>query len=120
MDEEETQEGDEGVKVKYRRTDEEPTAREVEEHNMDHAKFRSWCPHCVKGKAGAYGHRAREDKEHKIPRVSVDYVFMRHKQSPGEERGNPIMILNGPKLYGLGRCHRKGYARTQRKDWLRT
>ena len=60
-------EGEEAVPVKHRRTDEEPTAREVEEHNMDHATFRSWCPHCVKGKSAAYGHKLREENEAGVP-----------------------------------------------------
>ena len=93
----EEEECEEGEKVRFRRTDEEPTSREVEEHNVDHAVIRAWCPHCVKGKAAAYGHRVREDKEHKVPRISVDYMFMHHKQSPGEERGNPILILKDSK-----------------------
>lgn len=33
-----------------------PREREVEEHNTDHRVFRSWCPHCVKGRGEAYGH----------------------------------------------------------------
>ena len=97
MDAEETEEGEEGVKVKYRRTDEEPTAREVEEHNLDHATFRSWCPHCVKGKAVSYGHRAVEDREIGVPRVSIDYMFMHDKQVPGEEKGAPILVIKDSK-----------------------
>ena len=81
MDEEEC---GEGVKVKHGRTDEEPTAREVEERNMDHAVFRSWCPHCVKGKSAAYGHRVSEAQKQGLPRISVDYMFMHREQSPGE------------------------------------
>ena len=28
-----------------------PSPKEVEEHNVTHMPFRSWCPFCVKGKA---------------------------------------------------------------------
>ena len=101
MDEEgpgEEAECEEAEQVKYRKTEDEPTAREVEEHNMDHAVFRSWCPHCVKGKASAYGHRAREDKDQGIPRVCVDYVYMDDKQEQGEEKDMPILVVKDPHL----------------------
>ena len=29
-----------------------PTPREIEEHNVTHMPFRSWCPHCVAGTGG--------------------------------------------------------------------
>ena len=53
--------GEEATRTKARRTEIVPSMREVEEHNLDHAVFRSWCPHCVKGRAEACGHRV--DKE---------------------------------------------------------
>ena len=37
-------------KQKARRKPEEPTQEEIEEHYLDHANYREWCPHCVKGK----------------------------------------------------------------------
>ena len=35
-------------RAKMRRTEAVPSDREVEDHNVDHAVFRAWCPHCVK------------------------------------------------------------------------
>ena len=46
--------GEEAVRARARKTGAVPSEREVEEHNLDHAAFRSWCPHCVKGRAGPY------------------------------------------------------------------
>ncbi len=59
--------GEEAVRTKARRTEIVPSMREVEEHNLDHAVFRSWCPRCVKGRAEAYGHRADKDKGRGVP-----------------------------------------------------
>ncbi len=36
-----------------------PSKKELENHNLDHAAFRGWCPHCVKCRTEAYGHRKR-------------------------------------------------------------
>ncbi len=42
---------EEAVRTKTRKTEVAPSMREVEEHSIDHATFRSWCPHCVNGRA---------------------------------------------------------------------
>ena len=49
--------GEESSKPKVRNAEAVPSEREVEEHNVDHGVFRSWCPHCVKDRAKAYGHK---------------------------------------------------------------
>ena len=60
---------EEVVAPKVRKVVAEPTEQEVEEHNVDHAVFRSWCPHCVKGKGVSYGHRRVEEgsEEKQVP-----------------------------------------------------
>ena len=40
-----------GIKV-----DERPSEKEVVEHELAHIPFRSWCPHCVRGRAVSAGH----------------------------------------------------------------
>ena len=35
-------------------------AKEIEEHNLTHCPFRSWCPHCVKGRAKDDAHRVMQ------------------------------------------------------------
>ena len=51
--------GEEAVRARARKTEAVPSQREVDEHNLDHGVFRSWCPHCVKGRTEAQGHRKR-------------------------------------------------------------
>ena len=54
-----------------------PTKRELEEHNITHLPFRSWCQHCVAGKAQDRPHKmnksAQMDKQ--LPEVVFDYGF---------------------------------------------
>jgi hypothetical protein len=45
----------ESAKVRY--TEPVLSTKEVEEHIVDVAVFRSWCPLCVKGRAVALGHK---------------------------------------------------------------
>ena len=35
--------GEEAVRARARKTEPVPSQREVEEHNLDHGVFRSWC-----------------------------------------------------------------------------
>ena len=54
-----------------------PTPKEIEEHNVTHMPFRSWCPHCVAGKAQERPHRKQErQSEKQIPEIVFDYGFL--------------------------------------------
>ena len=52
-----------------------PSAEEVETHNLTHLPYRSWCPHCVRGKGKTMDHR-RAGRGKTIPELHVDYCFM--------------------------------------------
>ena len=66
---------------------------EREAHEITHTPYRSWCPHCVRGRGRNTPHRLRSDdwKHSGIPKVSMDYVFM----SVADERAasNPLLIM---------------------------
>ena len=53
-------EPEEARKVVGVREEEQPS-EEVKEHMENHMPFRSWCPFCIKGKAGSAWHRKREE-----------------------------------------------------------
>ena len=65
-----------------------PTMKEWEEHMILHFPFRSWCPHCVKGRALCGPHH-RADKDgiaaEEMTTVSIDYMWM--KTQAERERG---------------------------------
>ena len=86
---------EEGVAVKIGKNEEVPTKEEVKTHMVNHIPFRSWCSHCVKGKAHSNPHRRTKAIEGGIrePVVSVDYMFMHDNQGEGEENGMPIMVV---------------------------
>ena len=68
--------GEESSKPKVRSAEAVPSEREVEEHNVDHGVFRSWCPHCVKGRAESYGHKGKKLTEEEWPTIGIDYMYM--------------------------------------------
>ena len=60
-----------------------PTKMEIEEHNCLHWPFRSWCPHCVRGKAVTSPHPRKYDevtsdglRETAVTTLSLDYCFV--------------------------------------------
>ena len=95
-DDEKEDELEEAVKVRVRRAPGEPTKKEREEHEATHIPYRDWCAHCVRGRATNRPHRAdkekedEEDKQHKVPRISMDYFFMGQQ---GERAHEYPMIL---------------------------
>ena len=66
-----------------------PSQRDVEEHNLTHSPYRSWCPVCVRSKGKEMGHRAATDKERTISEYCLDYCF------PGDEFGYKFTVLAG-------------------------
>ena len=53
----------ESIQVKSLRSPSAPSRQEVLEHSLTHFPFRSWCPHCVKGKAKASKHSVTRGTE---------------------------------------------------------
>jgi hypothetical protein len=51
-----------------------PTEEELEDHRTDHLPYRSWCDHCVQGKAPADPHRKDVGKKRRVPVLAFDYM----------------------------------------------
>ena len=73
--EEEERASEEAKKPEVLRDPGAPTPREVEEHNVTHLPFRSWCPHCVSGKAQYRHHKQREGQDKKRSQISCSTTF---------------------------------------------
>ena len=80
--------GEESARPKVRNAEAVPSESEVEEHNVDHGVFRSWCPHCVKGRAESYGHKGKKLTEKEWPTIGIDYMYMHSEQEREEEVGS--------------------------------
>ena len=84
-----------------------PTKEEVDKHRLTHRPFRSWCPHCVRGKGRADQYRkSRQRGEYRgIPKLVSDYFFIgrrrpsnrgerEHAEDEAEKEGQtPILVL---------------------------
>ena len=91
-------ESEEAVKAKLASAGRRPTEKEVEEHMNTHLPYRSWCPHCVRGKARGTMHVAVKDKEgNEIPVVGIDYMFFVKEGENEEENGMPTIVIKDSK-----------------------
>ena len=78
----------EGIAPKVIRDPGQPTAKQRQEHEVTHVPYRSWCPHCVRGRAKGRPRKRVPDQEGPdIPRAAVDYCFFTRK---GTESGKEI------------------------------
>ena len=50
--------------------------QEREAHNVTHMPFRSWCPHCVNGKAKDRPHKKQDQSEKMVPDIVFDNGFL--------------------------------------------
>ena len=70
-----------------------PSRQEMLEHNITHTPYRSWCPHCVAGKAKCMKHSQGQGLEHhEIPVVCMDYMFMGDKSEDTDGDNNGATI----------------------------
>ena len=64
------------VKIKAKPIPETVSKKDQELHQLTHLPFRSWCEHCVRGKARDDAHFARADPNTGDPRWCMDYFFL--------------------------------------------
>ena len=57
-----------------------PTRQKRLEHEVTHFPYRSWCEHCVGGKARSRPHKYESDRSDGVPVIGLDYCFMNKKK----------------------------------------
>ena len=59
-----------------------PTRKEFLDHRCTHWPFRSWCKHCVRGRAVCSPHRKKDQEakdfaqDGRVPTLSMDHCFL--------------------------------------------
>ena len=71
-----------------------PTKAEVDEHYVLRLQYRSWCKHCVAGKARSNQHATRDPEEERLGVTwSADYAFMGGEYNEQEEGMQAALIM---------------------------
>ena len=61
-----------------------PSVEEVNNHNLTHIPFRSWCPFCVAGKAKDNPHFRVDQEDSDMNILDMDYMFLSGKEPSAE------------------------------------
>ena len=70
-----------------------------EAHRVDHLPYRSWCPHCVNGKATGRQHKPRPtDQASTVPQLAFDYLHGSESTALAMGEDETIKIL-------VAKCH---------------
>ena len=89
------EEGEEATDIKLLPSPSPPSRQEMLEHNLTHWPFRSWCKHCVAGKAKASKHSpSGATAASEVPVISLDYAFMGDKDNEDTEAEDNIIDAN--------------------------
>ena len=89
-------ESEEASKSVGLRVENKPTPEEVANHELTHLPFRSWCKHCVFGRAKADFHKRVEREKNEVPKISWEYMYMRENHEgvrPEVVEGDGVPIL---------------------------
>ena len=72
-----------------------PTQQMIDDHEVSHTPFRSWCPFCVRGRGQSAGHFEVDKGDEQLPTISVDYGFLGTPDSPADEL--PVLLVKDRK-----------------------
>ena len=77
-----------------------PSQREKEEHFVSHYPFRSWCEHCIRGKAKAMKHVRVDHSDETVPVIWADYCFMNSVDDTViteevQKKHAPVLVVHG-------------------------
>ena len=75
-----------------------PTKQEVLDHLPSHWPFRSWCKHCIAGRAAGSHHQARTDEDREFarggaPTISLDHCFLGSENDEESAHSSPYLVL---------------------------
>ena len=124
---EETEEDvEEGMTAKQLSQPQAPSRRLVEQHELTHLPYRSWCVHCRRARGVAMAHRKREEeeieeKENALTTWAMDYTFLTEdfelltraeaEKPENKERVKDIVMVSDDRRTGGVKAHlveRKG------------
>ena len=74
-----------------------PSRREVEDHNLTHIPFRSWCNHCQRWRGRRKTHKRKPNEgegvdDRALTTYSIDYMYLTEEdmqRRETEEQGRP-------------------------------
>ena len=93
----------EGQQIKLKTVGRPVNQREIDEHQITHIPYRSWCKHCISGRGQSAQHRQLQCRDHEIPTISIDYAYL--GEDGREDQKLQPMIVTKDDHSGTIRAH---------------
>ena len=85
-----------GRRPMFRKSENQPSSQEVQEHMKTRIPYRSWCAHCVSGRESNFPHRTRGGRRGPTchPHLAIDHAFLKanNLNDPADQGSNPILM----------------------------
>ena len=85
------QDNEEAPVARERKPPPGPTTEKLDKHELTHVVFRSWCRHCVSGRAREDPDRRIATHEGRTPKVVLDWIFFKSYQELGVQW--PVLVV---------------------------
>ena len=85
-----------------------PTKAEIDDHYPLHLTYRSWCKHCVAGKARSNQHVQSNEEQIRLGvTLNADYAFMSGEHNEGEHGWRHSSVDGGARDIDIARRFRR-------------
>ena len=80
----------------FRKSENQPSSQEVQEHAKTHIPYHSWCAHCVRGTGGemiSTGQEEEGEDQEIFAHLAIDHGFLKanNLDDPADQESNPIL-----------------------------
>ena len=75
-----------------------PSEKEVDEHDLTHLPYRSWCRHCIRGRGKETSHEKQDAEERSVPEFHMDFCFPGYGESATEYLTVLVVRMRGTRM----------------------
>ena len=75
-----------------------PSQDEVDDHDLTHLPYRSWCKHCIRGRGKETSHFAQGEEDRTVPEFHMDFCFPGCEESSSEYLTALVARMRGTRM----------------------
>ena len=75
-----------------------PAQDEVDDHDLTHLPYRSWCRHCIRGRGKETGHFQQKESSRTVPEFHMDFCFPGYEVSKDDYLTVLVARMRGTRM----------------------
>ena len=75
-----------------------PSEAEVEDHDLTHLPYRSWCKHCIRGRGKETSHQQQSQEDRSVPEFHMDFCFPGYEESKDDYLTVLVVRMRGTRM----------------------